>query len=262
MDNESTLDSSATPPKPKQSSLYMVFKYVSIGTGILGIGFLIALGGFLLAQGNIQKTKNIDNAAQAQNSTAIVSPTTTPSVKDLASTIVDTQIPGQKLYASPRLGISFTFFDKSNGESIDAKEVGNKIYVYFAKYPYTQGQYVEVFDKNSSDALDQAIKKQILVNISSSDCFVKNGNADKAAKFPSTFEVKTLGFPVDPNSDLPAFAQSNKCPIPYAEANGISYFLGDTSHPLKFLFFSIGQFGIGADATGVVTWQDTIKFLD
>lgn len=32
------------------NSLYIVFKYVVVGTGILGIGFLIAILGFVLTQ--------------------------------------------------------------------------------------------------------------------------------------------------------------------------------------------------------------------
>lgn len=31
-----------------QNSLYTVFRYIALGTGILGIGFLIALAGLLL----------------------------------------------------------------------------------------------------------------------------------------------------------------------------------------------------------------------
>lgn len=41
-------ESSPVPPKHTSSgSLAVVFKYIVIGMGILGIGFLIAIGGFL-----------------------------------------------------------------------------------------------------------------------------------------------------------------------------------------------------------------------
>jgi len=52
MDAESVVrqvsDSSPAPLKSTSfGSLATVFKYVVIGTGILGVGFLIAIGGFL-----------------------------------------------------------------------------------------------------------------------------------------------------------------------------------------------------------------------
>ncbi|MDB5057684.1 MAG: hypothetical protein JWO59_1156, partial [Chloroflexi bacterium] len=40
---------------------------------------------------------------------------------------------------------------------------------------------------------------------------------------------------------------------------GISYFLADSRHPDKYLFFSIGQYPIAAGSGKA--WQDTIQFL-
>jgi len=263
MDNNPTTQTmTAVPEAPKQNSLYTVFKYVAVGTGILGIGFLIALGGFLLAQNN-QKTKTQGTTVQTQiTAPASKAPAITTAPKDLTSTIKDNGVSNQKVYTNPKFGIEFIFSDKFAGEKMDVKEAGNKIYVFDTKYPYTQGQYIEVFDKDVSDNLDQAMQKQFLTNISSKDCFVKISKPDSAAKFPVNFEVRTLGYPVDLSSDLPSFAQSNKCPAPYAESNGLSYFLGDINHPKLYLFFSIGQqeFPISEDSN--IPWQDTIKFLD
>ena len=259
MDNESNLESSVVTQKPKQGSLYTVFKYVSIGTGILGIGFLIALGGFLLAQNN-QKTKTSEAVIQNQTSTPVA---VTPLVKDLTSTIADTGVASQKLYTNPKVGISFKFSTLPFGDDVmDVKEVGNKIYYYDTKYVYTQGQYIEVFQKDSTDTLDIAIQKQFLGNISPKDCFVKDAGANIQANFPSSYVLKIIGFPVDQNSDTPAFAQSNKCPTPYTESNGIAYFLGDTKHPKTFLFLSIGQQSFPVEKNSRTGWQDTIKFLD
>jgi len=50
MDKESSPQVSTSTKTPPNNSLYIVFKYVAIGTGILGIGFLIAILGFLLTQ--------------------------------------------------------------------------------------------------------------------------------------------------------------------------------------------------------------------
>jgi hypothetical protein len=53
MDTESVVTQApkpfSVPPKPNSSgTLFIVFKYVAIGMGILGVGLLIAIGGFLL----------------------------------------------------------------------------------------------------------------------------------------------------------------------------------------------------------------------
>ena len=246
-------------PQNKKSALYTVFKYVTIGTGIVGIGVLIALGGYLFATSQQKKSENIQVSP-----TPIVQATPTPvaSAFPMASpSITSTQVAGQKLYTNPGFGISFLFASESNGEKYDVKEDGNKIYVYNTKYPYTQGQYLEVFQKSETDNLTSAIEKEFLKGISSTDCFVKKGNTDTMASYPSTFEVKTLGFPVDQNSDIPSFAQENKCPKGYAQTNGISYFLGDSVHPKIFIFLSIGQYAIPSAPNSDITWQDTIKFL-
>ena len=43
-------------------------------------------------------------------------------------------------------------------------------------------------------------------------------------------------------------------------AFNIAYFLADTAHPDRFVFFSIGQYGIPAGNGHV--WQQTLRFLD
>lgn len=263
MDTESAATQVSQPsatPKPSSSgSLATIFKYIGIGTGILGIGVLIAVGGFLLGQKNNQQKALTSSPTPIVRQTAV--PSLTPTAAPIASpSIIDTGVANQKRYTNPKVGISFIFSTNSLGMPFDVKEQGNKIYVYDTKYPYTQGQYVEVFQKSPQDTLSQAIQKQFLTNISANDCFVKDLKLN--SYYPVSFEEKTLSFPADPSSDLPSFAQPNKCPTPYAESNGISYFLGDTKHPNIFLFLSIGQQGFPIEENGQKMWQDTIEFLN
>ncbi len=255
MDDVSAQQSPGSQIPPKNSNtLFAVFKYVTIGTGILGIGFLIALGGYLFAANNRKEI------IQAPTPVAVETPAPVATQTPVASpSVEDTNVPNQKRYINPGLGISFIFPSKAGQDTIDVKEAGNKIYVYNTKYPYTRGQYVEVFQKSTQDSLTKALQKQFLANISPNDCFVKDS---KAANYSSSYEVKILGYPVDQNSDIPSFAQPNKCPSPYAEANGIAYFLGNTNHPKIFLFLSIGQYIFPLDAQGTKSWQDTIEFTD
>jgi len=62
-----------------------------------------------------------------------------------------------------------------------------------------------------------------------------------------------------PAKDEALIAKAQKCPQPYAAIGGMAYFLADTAHPDRFLFFSIGQYVIplGTDRT----WQSSIVFL-
>jgi hypothetical protein len=257
MEKESVAGTSQTPtPQKSSSTLAIIFKYLAIGTGIAGIGILVAVCGFLLGQRNdVSKKQTVGPTV-----TITAAPTQTPSAE---SSIKDTGIVNQKRYTNPKVGISFVFSTLAFGNNVmDIKEVGNKIYMYDTKYPYTQGQYIEVFQKDAADTLEQTIQKQFLTGISPKDCFVKDTKPDNYAESPTSYVFKTIGFPVDENSDVPMFAQANKCPTPYTESDGIAYFLGDTKHPKTFLFLSIGQQGFPIEKNSQTMWQDTIEFLD
>jgi len=254
MEKESVAQASASQKSP--SVLVTIFKYLAVGTGILGVGILVAVVGFLLGQRNDVSPKQASVPVQ----TTVVTVTPTQTQEPFTQ---DTGVANQKRYTNPKIGISFIFSTSAFGQdTLDVKEVGNRIYMYDTKYVYTQGQYIEVFQKDAGDTLDQAILKQFLTNISSKDCFVKDTKPDKYANFPASYVFKTIAYPVDQNSDVPMFAQSNKCPEPYTETNGIAYFLEDTKHPNTFLFFSIGQQGFPVEKNSQTMWQDTIEFLN
>jgi len=188
-------------------------------------------------------------------------PTSSPTQNPTSQPSVSSITPDPKRYINNQLGISFIipagFSDKASGIKVD----GNKIYVYDTDYPYDQGQYVEVFNKDTKDTLEQAIQKTLLANISPEDCFVKNYQFSQTNPYPSSYQLKTLGYKYDANSDLPFWAQENNCPKPYEESNGISYFLGDSLHSDTFLFVSIGQYGLPIEKNSTTMWEHTIQFL-
>lgn len=176
--------------------------------------------------------------------------------------IEDTGVPNQKRYVSKTKGISFVYLEEQGGETTKVEEQGNKIYLYGASYEPTSGQYVEVFSKGSQDSLLVALEKQFLENYSASDCEVYN--SDSPSKYPESYEIANIrvaGGWVD-MEDL--FARYDKCPPIYTESNGLSFFLMDKNHPDKYLFFSIGQYGISGESidSGGRAWQDTVEFLD
>lgn len=250
-----------TPPPvdaPQQSS-----NLILIISGIILAILVIAASGYIF----MNKKNNTTSLKPTPTKIIEVSPTQIPTVTPLttsssASLIKDTGVPNQKRYTNSKYKFTFIFPTKISEENMEIKEIDNKIYIYNPKYSYTTGQYIEVFQKTPTDTLDQAIQKQLLAGISPKDCFVKDTKPDTAAAFPATYQVKTLGYPVDQNSDVPGFAQSNKCPSPYQESNGLSYFLGDTKHPNVYLFFSIGQQSFMVDPKSNKPWHDTIEFLD
>lgn len=175
----------------------------------------------------------------------------------------DTGISNQKKFVSPKLGISFLYLDDYVGETIKTKEVENRVYVYSSNNSYDTGQYVEVFQKDPSDTLTEALNKDFL----SSDSYKANCSVvdtlvySNQSEYPNSYQLANIKVKKETNDMEELFAELDKCPSPYTQSNGISYFLMDSEHPDKFLFFSIGQYVINAFETDTA-WQDTIKFTD
>ena len=141
------------------------------------------------------------------------------------------------------------------------KENGNKVYVYPPSFKsYTEGQWVEVFPKGKDESLADAIKRVILPTNSPTDCLVTSNPPNLQSKYPQNYKTAVIGVPSDPNDDLSTLGPKwEKCHEPYVTENGISYFLEDTNHPDRFVYFSIGQYPISSGRPNQV-WQDTISF--
>lgn len=185
--------------------------------------------------------------------TPVASPTSVPST------------PGSNLFTSPEFGISFNYTDKNtgiNGSKIQVKQIGNKIYVYSTSGKPEEGQYLEMFSKDKNDSLVAAVKSKILAGYSLSDCLVKTAQSPVGGQgYPAGYELAEISVPTGPNDDLGTISEkANKCPEKYVTTNGISYFLTDINHPNKFIFLSIGQYGIDSGISDKL-WQYTIKFL-
>lgn len=194
--------------------------------------------------------------------TATATPTTTPTQ---ALTPTSTPTPNANLFNSPNLGISFYYTKKSTGindSTIAVKQIGNKVYVYSTSGKPESGQWVEVFSKNSNQSLEDAIKEKILTGYSLTDCLVKaTVNPISGQVLPASFVIAQINVPTGPNDDLGTITQkAEKCPVNYVATNGAAYFLMDKDHPDKFVFFSIGQYGIDSGITDKL-WQNTITFL-
>lgn len=200
-----------------------------------------------------------------QNSQSLVNSTPKPSLitSEVTSTPAAILNPNSKVYVSSGMGVSFNYAAKSEsgGGTVLVKEEGNKIYVYISTMPkYTDGQWIEVFSKDKTDSLSGAIKKKFLTGYSSTNCFVTSPT-DYGKSYPNSYQTATIDVPKSPDEDMSTLSLKwQKCPEPYVAENGMSYFLEDTDHPDKFVYFSIGQYGIESGILNLM-WQDTIKFL-
>ena len=165
---------------------------------------------------------------------------------------------GVKTYTSQRLGLSFEYLSTQIG----VQESGDRVYVYALTMKPSDGQWVQVFRKSPGTSLEDAIRAQVLQGYSPQDCFVVSGRDPVPGQtYPPTYQFARIDVPHSPDEGpgmlLP---RAEKCPQPYTMVNGIAYFLADTAHPDRFLFFSIGQYPIPAGNGRV--WQQTIRFLD
>lgn len=164
------------------------------------------------------------------------------------------------VFASSSFGIMFQYAPHQGGDTIATKVDGNKIYVYDVRFPYVQGEYIQVFKKDSKLTLQQAITKIILVGYNTSHCLIGPARQDSFL-YPSNYQTASIQYSGTSNGWT--VSNTNTCPSSYLADNSIAFFLMDTQHPDKLLFFSIGQFPIDASTDPKVhqRWQDTIRFL-
>lgn len=135
-------------------------------------------------------------------------------------------------------GISFSLAD-----GFSNKTIGSKMYVYQNGTGETEGQWLEIFEKNEEDDLKTAIEKTIL----------------KEAPDSCQVEIKKDSAQIIDTAKID-FMDQTVCPEVYTQSNGISYFQELDKN--RFLFFSIGQYAIPSKQDEAVPWQDTVKPLD
>ncbi|MHB0857557.1 MAG: hypothetical protein ACYC5M_08305 [Anaerolineae bacterium] len=182
--------------------------------------------------------------------TAFAEPTATPGT--VATTEVIT-------YTSQELGISFRYAPEQYEQHIEVLEQGDRIYVYASRGEPSTGQWVQVFEKSASESLEQAINGLIMPGYPSENCKVITPVVPPVKEAPPSHTFAHIVVPPVPDEDDAArLARWRTCPQTYTVIGGIGYFQGDTLHPDRFLFFSIGQYMINAEEG--VLWQETVRF--
>ncbi len=186
-------------------------------------------------------------------------PTTQPTpTSPKAPYIETTNVPGQKRYVNPRLGISFLYLENQNQHTIKIQEIGNKVYLYFQGQPYDSGQYVEVFPKDPNLSLKETLTNKFLTGYNQADCQVVSLKLPPS--YPDIFQMADIEAVGADFSDDPA-SKWEKCPKTYTRTNGVSFFLMNPTAPNKFAFVSVGQFAILADNFNHA-WQDTLALTN
>ncbi len=164
-----------------------------------------------------------------------------------------------KRFTSDKLGITFTYLTTAKDYKATVQEVNDKVFINLnvsATNPITNGQWVQVFSKDPSDTLVQAITKRFLSGISVQDCFV---TVQSRTNISSTQSAAIIDWPATLIDENNPFGDNSKCPKEYQKTNGERYFLVDSQDSTKLLFFSIGQYAIMGLNDNSTTWQQTLR---
>lgn len=161
-------------------------------------------------------------------------------------------------YVNEELGIRFIYPDTYEGQKVNVKAIGNKVFVYHLE-PIEDGQSVEIFDRNPNDTLKISIEKQFNLD-DLPNCWITESNDVQGSIGGNQYGSLTINALTFPHSgDGPWFDNQGYCPAGYGKTNGFRYFYSWPGSN-KFAFLDIGQYGI--PVYGGPYWQDSIEFLD
>lgn len=141
-----------------------------------------------------------------------------------------------KVYNSKKLGVK-VFYDPVT--AFDVREIKNKIYVdYNIADGHIDGQYVEIFKKDSNQSLVDAIKGSVLIGYALDKCNVIVYNDGNNQEIIARIIDNTLKYADD----------RTICPAEYLSGD----FYYNSNHPDKFMFYN--------DQTYSVAWY--VEFND
>ena len=240
--------------------VHPVLSLVLILVGLVGIGSIIMLA--------LQSSRKPTSPQQQHTIQSTSSVLPKPTVEQAPAVT----------FTSPDLGISFDYtsvyhYPRSDkGQYFFTREIGSKVFLYSptGDQPFSGtdaeflnkigGVSVEVFRKDPTLSLQDAIKQRFLSGYTGTDCFVKPTRYG----FPRedmSYQAASIDYRPIPNQTLSDIHELiNKCPSPdYVTAFGVSYFMMDPKHPNKLLYINIGQ--SNASGANGFTWDETLKVL-
>jgi hypothetical protein len=183
-------------------------------------------------------------------------------------------------YTSNSLGIRFTYYPQLSVQNFFTREIGNRIYIYDnvtegsggQPFPGTDaeflgphgpgGKYVEVFIKNPTTSLTDAVRKQFLAGTSPNDCSIIPAPNVKPF-LEKSYEAVMIRANIPPTPDLTYQQRQEyfkRCKNHSSNFVGVSYFVMDPRFPEKFIFVELGEDDIPAGVNGLM-WDGSIEVL-
>lgn len=160
--------------------------------------------------------------------------------------------PGTELFFSPEWGIGFTYYPLVySQEPITVETKGSVINLF---YDPNYGQTIEVFEKDPSISIEDAIKDRFLQGINPEICFVE-------AEAKGSYIKAEIAYPMNTDPIMAWFETSYECPGRYSRTNGIQYFLYNPAVPTKYLFVRVGQDSLTHSGDPKIPWSESVQIL-
>lgn len=230
---------STTPPPPKirNNKLLNLLPKVIIAVLII---LIILLSAYILtahrSSSNIKNNEAISPTSSPTPTYTPPTPTPTPSVA------TESANPSSNRFYSEDLGIYFDYaksLASDPTQTISVQTESSRVYIFTTGSIPTDGQYVDVMTKLTTDSTLQAVSK---ITLSDADYAGCTFSYKAQTPYPSTYEEIIPSCPGNKNSNT-------------------AFFLGDSKHPGQLLFVNAKGDTILSSDDPKTTWQDTLRFL-
>lgn len=228
---------------------------------------LLIIGFFVLLM--VTSVASFQVGVRQTNAKSSFIPRTTPSPS--SNPVKFQGITEPTVYKSDKLGISFVYAANLGGlQRINVKETKNKIYLYVDGQSPESGKFVEVSEKEAKDTLEQALLKRANKAAKPNNCRYSGESIQSKSRYYPSGKTYTLGdigpANIDANASIDVIdSEMRKCNP--SSRGGVGYFLTDSVHPNKLLYFSFGHDNLPSGLTTKgnnmsYNWDETIQFLD
>ena len=219
------------------------------------VGFYLGMKYQALTNQPINDNTSLDNITSSSSNTVAAKITGKPS-KYAYPTFPPIQT---KTFVSKDLGISFMYpvggDTYPSNFNLEVKVVGTKILLG------NEINSIQVFKKDPSETLEQAVIKNVLSGYSLSVCQIKSYPNSAFSKYMN------LNFPnheaifIDNTTEVAN--ENSNCPAYFTPHDGNNFFVTDINHPDKFIFIRSGVsvLNVTPNNKDGKSWVETIKML-
>ena len=132
--------------------------------------------------------------------------------------------PGTNFYHSEALGIAFSFF--VDDTYVEISEAGNRITV--------GEQFVDVYEKDPTESLNEAIERQFLDGYDPEKCFVEMRESNIEGYQKAIISYPPPNYGVIPDAE--SWFNAKDCPGDHTPTYKYRYFLSSEEHPDMLIF--------------------------